>query len=109
MIHGLPIGFEHAARVAVDKWMLAGRIRRRRQIGAVVDPAVRLLLALVVDAPHVLLQIREEARKSLLIAPDVGAGRSAAAVRAFPAVDVAICDSEDDAGVTERGYLRGDA
>src|SRR5437764_5622689 len=92
----------------VRKRMLAGGARRRGNIGSVVDTSIRVLLVLEVDPAHLLLLVGEDARQGLLIAPDVGAGGLAAAVRALPAEDVAIGDTENDADVARDSHLRGE-
>ncbi len=109
MIECLAVGLEDAARVAVGERLLAGRSRRRGNVGAVVDPAVGPLLVVKVDPPHLFLEVGKEPGQSLLISPDVRAGGLAAAVGTFPAVDVAIGDPEDDADVPDDGGLGGQA
>ena len=81
----------------------------RGQCGAVVYAAVGPLLVLEVDPPHPPFEIGEEPGEALLVAPDVRTGRLAAAVRAFPAVDVAVGHPKHHADVTNRGRLRRDA
>ena len=54
-------------------------------------------------------RVGEEPGKALLVAPNVRTRRLAAAVGAFPAVDVAVGDAEHHADVADRGRLRGDA
>ena len=109
VVQRLAIGLEHATCVAVGERLLAGRMRRRGNAGAVVHAAVGPLLVLEVDPPHLLFQVGEEPGEALLVAPDVGAGRVAAAVGAFPAVDVAVGDAEHHADVADRGRLRRQA
>ncbi len=105
----LPVGLEDAARVAVAEGALSAGMRRRRQVGAVVDAAVRPLLPLVIDPAHVPLQLRKDVRQGLLIAPHMRAGGRAAAVGALPPVDVSVRDAEDHADVTDGGELRREA
>ena len=93
----------------VGKGLLSGGMRRRGDVRAVVHAAVLPLLMLEIDAPHVPFQIGKEPGKALLVAPDVRAGRLAAAVGTLPAESVSIGDAKYYADVAQDGRLRGEA
>ena len=109
-VERLAVGLQDAACVAVDEGMLGGRMAAAMgQTVRLWTPPSGVLLILEVDPPHSSFEIGEEPGEALLVAPDVRAGRLAAAVRAFPAVGLAVGDLEHDADVANRGGLRRDA
>jgi hypothetical protein len=71
--------------------------------------AVRTLLVREINAAHVSLQRREQAREALLITPDMRAGGITAAVRALPAIDVTVGNLEHHSNVAQDGRVRRNA
>ena len=108
-VEGLAVGFQDTACMAVDGGMFARRMMGRGKHGPIVDAAIGRLLIHEVDPPHSAFDVGEESGEALLIAPDVRAGRLAAAVRAFPTVGFAVGDLECHADVPRRAGLRRDA